>query len=400
MVKRLQKKFVILTAVISLIVLLVIVTLINVVNYTSIMNNSDYLLELLAKGDLMSAEGSLPPERLPKEIEFTTRFFVVRSDFDYDIDFVDVRKISSVSTQQAVDYATAVNSEELTFGTIDNFRFMKTPTANGYTYIFLDIESDIIGFNRYLLYSALIMLGAIICVVILSCVFSRWAIAPIALGYEKQKRFITDVNHEFKTPLAIIRANCDVLEYKHGEDEWIDGVKVQIDKLNMLVENLISLSKLDEVQDVGIKSDFSLDEALAETLGEFSSALQQRNLVVQKNISKNVSINSTETTIRKLFSILIENAIKYSTESSVISVELLQKGNKKVFTINNECNGVAQGKHDNWFDRFYRMDESRSDDTSGFGIGLSIAKSICENSGAKIFAESKNDNEITITVIF
>ncbi len=400
MVRRLQKKFVILTGVISLIVLFVIVTLINVVNYVSIMNKSDYILELLSKGDFMSVEGQLPPDRLPKEIEFTTRFFIVRSDLDDEIEFVDVRKISSVSTQQAVEYVNAVNGEGLSFGIIDNYRFMKTPVENGYTYIFLDIESDIIGFNRYLLYSVLIMFGAVICVVILSCIFSRWAVAPIALGYEKQKRFITDVNHEFKTPLSIIRANCDVIEYNHGEDEWIDGVKVQIDKLNMLVENLISLSKLEEVQDIGVKADFSLDEALEETLGEFSSALQQRNIVVQKNISKNLTITSTESTIRKLFSILIENAIKYSSESNVVSIELLQKGNKKIFTINNECDGVKQGKHDNWFDRFYRMDESRNDDTSGFGIGLSIAKSICENSGAKIFAESKKDNEITITVIF
>ncbi len=400
MVKKLQKKFVILTAIISVIVLLIIVASINVVNYISIMNKSDQLLDMLIEGDLKLVETTRPPDRFPKELAFTTRFFVVRSDIGGDVGYVDTRNISSVSTEEAIDYTNYINNNQLTFGTIDNFRFIKTENSNGYTYIFLDIESEMLAFNQYLFYSFLIMIGAVVFMIILSFLFSKWAVTPIALGYEKQKRFITDVNHEFKTPLSIIRANCDVIEYTNGDDEWIDGIKLQIDKLNLLVENLISLSKLEEVKDDGFKTDFSLDEALTETIGEFSSALKQRNLDLKKNIAKNISTTANEQTTRKLFSILIENAIKYSPNNSVVSIELLQKGNKKTFSINNKSENVSIGKHDNWFDRFYRQDEARNDETSGFGIGLSIAKSICDNNGAKITAESKKSDEITITVVF
>ncbi len=400
MIKKLQKKFVLLTTLISLIVLIIISVLINVTNYISIMNNSDFLLNMMLESDLKLAETSRPPDRLPREIAFTTRFFVLRSDEDFNINYIDTKNISSISPAEATTYAKAVDSNNLISGTIDDFRFIKTETLYGYTYIFLDIEAEMIGFRQYLLFSVFIMLGAIIFIFVLSCLFSKWAVKPISTMYEKQKRFITDVNHEFKTPLSIIRSNCDVVEIYNGENEWIDGVKMQTDRLNLLVENLISLSKLDEVKGLDVKTDFSLDEALVETIDEFSSAFQQKKLDVQKNIAINISLSASESDIRKLISILIENAIKYSPQNSDVIINLLHKGGKRILSIKNKCENVSVGVHENWFDRFYQEDESRSGETSGFGIGLSIAKSICENNGAKIYAESKNYNEIEIMVIF
>ncbi len=400
LIKKLQKKFVLLTTIISFVVLLIIVALINVVNYTSIINKSDSLLEMLIENDLKLVETSRPPDRFPREVAFTTRFFVLRSDEDGNINYIDTKNIGSVSPEDAMVYAQDIDGNNLTVGTIDDFRFLKTETLYGYTYIFLDIEEEVFGFNQYLLFSVLIMIGAIIFIFVLSCLFSKWAVKPIAVVYEKQKRFITDVNHEFKTPLSIIKSNCDVVEMYNGEDEWIDGIKMQTDRLNLLVENLISLTKLDEVKMQGVKTDFSLNEALVETIDEFSATFQQNNIEVQKNISNNISLCATEGDIRKLFSILIENAIKYSPQNGVVSIDLLQKNGKRILIVKNECENMPIGKHDNWFDRFYREDESRNDETSGFGIGLSIAKSICESNGAKISAESKSYNEIEITVIF
>ncbi len=400
MIKKLQKKFILLTTVISFIVLFVIAVLINVANYISIMNNSDSLLEMLIESDLKLVENSHPPDRFPREIAFTTRFFVLRSDEGGDINYVDTKNIGSVSVEDAIVYAEAIDNKGATNGIVDNFRFIKTETSYGYTYIFLDIEADMIGFKQYLLFSVLIMSGAIVFIFILSCLFSKWAVNPITKVYDKQKRFITDVNHEFKTPLSIIRSNCDIVEIYHGEDEWIDGIKMQIDKLNLLVENLTTLAKLDEMKEVNIKTDFSLDEALGETIDEFSPAFQQKKLDIQKSITNNISVSASECDIRKLFAILIENAIKYSPEKGIVSIDLLQKGNKRIFSIKNNCENVTVGKHGNWFDRFYREDEARNDETSGFGIGLSIAKSICESNGAKISAESKKCKEIEITIIF
>ncbi len=399
MIKKLQKKFVLLTTIILLIVLFIIAVLINVANYFSVMNTSDSLLELLIESDLKLVEDSRPPDRFPREIAFTTRFFVLRSDEDGAINYIDTKNISSVSSEDAMVYAHTIDDNRLSSGTIDSFRFVKTETTYGHTYIFLDIEAEIIGFKQYLLFSVLIMLGAVIFIFILSCLLSKWAVKPIAVMHEKQKRFITDVNHEFKTPLSIIMSNCDVVEICHGEDEWIDGIKTQADRLNMLVENLISLTKFDEIKVHGVKTDFSLNEALEETIDEFSSAFQQKNIDIQKNICSNISLSACEGDIRKLFCILIENAIKYSPKNTVVSIDLLQKGGKRILSIKNKCENVSVGKHDSWFDRFYREDEARNDETSGFGIGLSIAKSICESNGAKISAESKSCNEIEITVI-
>ncbi len=398
MLKKLQKKFVLLTTVISVVVMLLIAVAINIINYSSIMSYSDDVLDILAGGNLYSSAGAPPHPMLPREFAFTTRFFIVNSNADGRIVYIDTKNISSVSSGEARAYVERINELGKTSGRVDDFRFIKTQNPVGYTYIFLDIEEDIIGFENYMLYSVLIVSSAVVLIFILSCLLSKKAVSPIAESYEKQKRFITDVSHEFKTPLAIIKADCDVIEIDSGESEWVGSIKSQTSRLDALVENLISLTRLDEEQTTMLKTDFSLSDAVNDTLSEFTTAIKNADLEFDCKIDKNISYNGDEALIRKLVAILIENAIKYSNKS--IKATLSSSGNKVVFSMQNSCDAIEIGKHSNWFERFYRADESRSSEAKGFGIGLSVAKSICDKHKAKISAESKTGQEIIISVVF
>ncbi len=399
MLKKLQRKFVLLTTIISVIVMLLIAISINVTNYLTIMNNSDKVLNLLVQGDLQIGIDFDRGELFSKEIAFTTRFFAVTSNEGEVIDAVDTKNISSVSKDEAVEYVNMVNGNGELTGTIDNFRFIKVENQMGFVYFFLDIEQDLINFETFMYYSVLILIGAIVSIFTLSVLLSKKAVAPIANSFERQQAFITNVSHEFKTPLAIIKTDCDVIEIDSGEGEWTNSIKTQISRLDNLVENLVSLTKLDEKVEI-IKTDFSLCDAIIDTVNEFSSSIKSANLNLVLNIKQNFSYNGDEAQIRNLIAILTENAIKYSLPETKLKISLITSGSKKIFTIENSCEDIGVGKHNDWFLRFYRGDKSRNSQTKGYGIGLSIAKSICDLHSAKISAESKTGKEIVITVVF
>ncbi len=398
MLKKLQRKFVFFTTLISIVVMLLIAVGINIINYNSVMAYSDEVLSVLASDNFEVSQKPPPHLKFPAEFAFTTRFFIVNVDANGEFNYIDTKNISSVSTDEAKLYASEISKSELSIGTIDNFRYIKTENGDSTAYIFLDIEKDLIDFERYMLYSVLIVSVALFLIFILSCLLSKKVVYPIIEGYEKQKRFITDVSHEFKTPLTIIRADCDVIELDNGEGEWTDSIKSQILRLNTLVENLISLTKLDEDKTKILKTDFSLSDTVKDTIAEFAAAIKNNNLEFNVDITKNISYKGDEAFIRKLISILIENAIKYS--NGYLNITLKATVNKKMFIIENSCEEITVGKHNSWFERFYRDDKSRNSQIKGFGIGLSIAKAICDRHDAKIIAESKTGKEIIITVIF
>ncbi len=443
MLKKLQKKFVLLTTTISVIVLILIAVCVNAANYFSMINHADDVLNLLINGELYmygnndiysseltnhneqkeeninettneninnnysdtgkaNAHIAPPPHKsnFAKEIAFTTRYFVVKNNAKGEFDYVDTKNISYISPEDAVGFALQVDENNSLNGTIENFKYAKVENQIGYSYFFLDIEEDIISFERYARFSALIALGASILIFALSCIFSKKAVAPIAQSYERQKMFITDVSHEFKTPLTIIKADSEVIELENGESEWTNSIGAQVKRLNSLVENLVSLTKLDEQQERIIKKQLNLSELLSGALKEFSSAMQSRNLTLNTNIKSDVLINGDENAVCNLLSILLENAVKYAPENSAIIIIVQEKPGKKIFKIENKCDGFEIGKHNELFDRFYRNDKARNSESKGFGIGLSIAKSICDMHGAKITAECKNDSDIIFTIIF
>ncbi len=420
MLKKLQRKFVLLTTCISVVVLIIIAVSLNITNYVSLTNHADDVLNLLISGELFNYEnsggasvnggepssgvGNMPPPPFrgdfSKEIAFTTRYFVVRSNEQGKFDYVNTKNISYISPEDAMDFALQVDESEKLNGIIEDFKYAKVENPIGYSYYFLDIEEDIISFERYVHFSALIALGASVLIFMLSCILSKKAVSPIAQSYERQKTFITDVSHEFKTPLTIIKADSEVLELENGESEWTSSIKTQIIRLNSLVDNLVSLTKLDEQKEKAVKAQLNLSKLTTSTINEFSSTMHSRNLTLDANIKSEIFINGDEKAICNLLSILLENAVKYAPESSEIIVSLQEKAGKKLFKIENKCNDFMAGKHSELFDRFYRNDKARNSESKGFGIGLSIAKSICDMHGARILAQSKTGGEIIFSVAF
>lgn len=223
---------------------------------------------------------------------------------------------------------------------------------------------------------------------------------PVEESYERQKRFITDASHEIKTPLTIIDANTEVLEMESGENEWTQSTRNQIKRLSYLTQQMITLSKLDEQNSIFEKSEISLSQLVCESVEMFEATAKTKNKTICARIEEDITFCGDEKAMTQLIGILLDNAIKYSGETSLIEVSLRKKGKKIYFEVCNPADNIPKGNLDILFERFYRMDSSRNSETGGTGIGLSVAKAIVTAHKGKIAAFSPDGASLKVVVEF
>lgn len=405
MIKKLRKKFIIISISSVFIVLALILISLNIANYRQIGKHANELLTIISENDGYfpkpeEANGKKPiPKKISPEAPFSTRFFTSKVDNNINLFSVDTGKIASISTSEAVDYVENVLERGKTKGIIDNYKYQVTQKDYGKLFVFVDISRDLDMFKYYLFNSIRIFLISISGVSILILVFSQRAVIPVAKSYEKQKQFITDVSHELKTPLAIIGTNTEVLEMDFGESEWTKSIRNQVERLSILVSNLINLTRMDEEGREFKMIDFSISDAVEETVEQFIPIFNSHQKKIYLNIDKNISYYGNEESIRQLVSILLDNAAKYSSSHSEIELNLKKEGKKLYLSVINEAENLNKGKLDVLFERFYRPDFSRSTQTGGYGIGLSIAKAIVTKHKGEISAYSSDGNSIIIQTI-
>lgn len=407
MIKTLRRKFIIITMLSVAAVLAVIIATVNIMNFMSVFNDADAILSILSQNDGHFPNGpdwnAGPPRQgggghhnLPPETPNNTRFFIVKVDNNGNIIDTNINFVSSVTEQQAQDYALQVLKGRDPKGTVSIFRYLVTQSDSGKMVVFMDFSNQFFYANSFMIASILISLAGLFIVFLLVVFLSKRVFKPIAESYDKQKRFITDSSHEIKTPLAVINANVEVLEIENGENEWTYSIKKQINTLTKLASSLTFLARMDENGGIE-KEKFSLSDAVADTAEQFSAVASIEGKTLSLNITEGIEYTGNEEMLRRLVSILLDNALKYSDDT--ISVTLCKnKGKIQLECVNNTPEDI-QGNPDDYFDRFYRADSSRSKETGGFGIGLSIAQSIAEAHGGKIAVKKENSKTIRFTVI-
>ena len=224
MIKRLQRKFVVIAAVCLLIVEFAIIGGINGVNIYQTNKNADNLLNIIIENDGRfpefdpngmkhdkpqdnsdsSSDSVSPPESkkpdkhrgFNEETKYQTRYFVVYADSNGEITKVDTGHVAAVSSSQAIEYGKSVLDSGKTSGTSGNYRYKTGDTDKGKIIVFMDCRSDSATKNRFLLVSCAIGAAGYILVCLLIIIFSKRAIRPVVESFEKQKRFITDAGHE------------------------------------------------------------------------------------------------------------------------------------------------------------------------------------------------------------
>lgn len=232
---------------------------------------------------------------------------------------------------------------------------------------------------------------------ILIFLLSKKAVKPIAESYEKQKQFITDANHELKTPLTLILANLDIAEAELGKNEWLDDIRAEGHRMTELVNQLVALSRMDEEGQPLNITEVALDNLVGDTFAEFEPLAKEREKHITASIDKEISYLGDEALLHRLIGILMDNAIKYCDQGGEITVNL-HRGRKILLTVENTCAAVDELELNRLFDRFYRADKARKF-TGGYGVGLSMAKAIVEKHKGEISAYKKDATHIGFKIV-
>lgn len=407
MIRKLQRKFVIITMASLLLVMTLIIGSINAINFYQINHRIDGILQMLTDNDgrfpKFEKGGGRPPRpsqgpHFNAETPFQTRYFTVQAAPDKTVIQIDTGHIAAITSSEAEEYGIKVLKNGRAMGYLGTYKYKQVEKPYGTLIVFVDCSSQLSTGFSFLLISLGIACASFLLVLILVGAFSKKAIQPVIASMEKQKQFITDASHEIKTPLAIISANAEVLEMTSGQNEWIDSIRNQIGRLDQLVKDLLTLSKMDEGGMKLVFTDFSLSDAVEETVKPFESVAEAQGKKLEMKIQQQVSYKGAESALRQLVSILTDNAFKYSDEHGTIRVSLSQSGKSTKLEVFNTVEAVTEEHPERWFDRFYRSDASRSRQTGGYGIGLSIARTIVEAHKGRILVKNVDGKAVAFTV--
>lgn len=333
-----------------------------------------------------------------KKVEIRTHF-IVYIGTDGEVMEVSLDFTPSVTEEEAGEYGRQVIERGRQAGYWKNYRYNIFDTEEGQAIVFLNVGREIEFMKTLFIISAMTALLSMALVFLLVVLFSKRAIGPYIKNMERQKRFITDAGHELKTPITSISTSAEVLEMEQGENEWTRNILKQTQRLAKLTEELVFLSRLDEETPFPEKQKFSLSEAAWEIAEPFETAAKARGKRYEAEIQDGLALFGDRAAIQRMISILLDNAMRYSDEKGEIRLRIYRKNKKNHIEVENTCDLRDISGLDQWFDRFYRSDASRSRNTGGSGIGLSIARAVCESHGGRILASSADGKRIQIHVI-
>lgn len=282
-------------------------------------------------------------------------------------------------------------------------------SANGLFYYFPRSGEDVIIFVADISESvlakktdgntAIILLLVIYVILFFIVLGASYAIfQPVQDNFYRQKRFISDASHELRTPVAIISANADVLE-NYVDNDYLKSIKKQTKRLEALVSDMLTLARTEEEKISLKKEEVCLSDEVNEVILPYEAILFENGKTLFTDIAENVTAVIDRHSFKTVLGILIDNAVKHSADKAVIRVSLKKEASRAVLTVFNEGSGVLSQDSEKVFQRFYRSDESRSRDSGGSGLGLSIAKTVSEANKWKISAKSVYGVSMTITLI-
>ena len=214
-----------------------------------------------------------------------------------------------------------------------------------------------------------------------------------------QTDFISNVSHEFKTPINAIEGYSTLLQGCENLDddqkEYVEKILFNTERLSSLVSNILLLSKIENQSIQAKREVFSLDEQIRETIVALETAWAPKNIELDVELDS-VKYNGNEIMMRHVWSNLIGNAIKFTPENSTVSIRLQNQKDKFIFSVTDQGEGLSDEAQKHLFDKFYQADTSHK--SEGNGLGLALVKQIIDIDGGDITAENVNGGGCRFTV--
>jgi signal transduction histidine kinase len=267
-----------------------------------------------------------------------------------------------------------------------NVRFLK---KDWQTAALIEISGERSAIRSTVVMSLLGLLASMAALFAVSVYLSRQVFLPAEEAWAEQRRFVADASHELKTPLTVILANTAILKAERektaGElGKWISNTEDEALRMKQLVESLLFLARSDSAKAPKRMKLVSLSDVAQSSALSFESVAYDRSIAIETDIAGGVNVPGDEMELARLADILLDNAVKYSPDGGHVSVRLSAYHEKASLSVENNGALLSASDISHLFDRFYRADKARSHD--GYGLGLSIAKSIAESHSGQISA--------------
>jgi heavy metal sensor kinase len=205
---------------------------------------------------------------------------------------------------------------------------------------------------------------------------------------QSSKRFVADASHELRTPLTVLRGELESLaqdiELRADTRESLGSLLEEVDRLTEIVESLLALSKLDAGEAIAENVRFDLGELVETTAEQMSLLAEDKEIAVACNATPSVMIEGDRARMKQVVVNLLDNAIKYTPRGGRVSLRIAREADHAVLEVTDTGVGIPAEALPHMFKRFFRVDDSRSREQGGAGLGLSIVKSICAAQGAEV----------------
>lgn len=250
-----------------------------------------------------------------------------------------------------------------------------------------------------------IILGAIILLLVwlASALLSRAAIRPIREAWERQLRFTADASHELRTPLAVIRSNLEIVQSNgdatvKSQEKWLDNIHKETLRLSTLVEDLLTLSRADSSEYELELTELPLELIVSERAEAFDAMAKEKGVSIVRHVPPELTLVCDGRRIAQLFTILLDNSLKYMGKPGTISIDATQNEREVRIIFSDDGAGLPTAQVPDIFTRFYRADKARAQ--GGSGLGLAIAKWIVEAHKGSISASGDSGKGLRYEIVF
>lgn len=386
MFKRSRKKIV--AAIMAILVVLWVATL-GVIYASSYLDMSRHNRQMLkAHSDMYVLAHSAPDTHLPTSEKPKDRpkfadepmfrlsnFYTVAVDEAGTV-LETINEPPTVHTNAGLEeLALDIAADGGDYGTSGSLAYYRADKG-GYTLVTF-MDNTVINENAATLLRYTLIFGAAAIVVFffLSVYIAKRIVRPLEDSFEKQKRFISDAGHELKTPVSVVSANAELLSREIGENQWLANIRYENERMGELVTQLLELARTESAAMQTERVDLSR-LAAGETL-PFESVAFEKGLDLESAITPDIFVEGDGGRLKQLVSILLDNAVSHA-EGGTVKITLAKERSHAVLSVTNEGAALSSTQREHLFDRFYRIDEARSADSNHYGLGLAIAKAICD----------------------
>ena len=248
--------------------------------------------------------------------------------------------------------------------------------------------------------SLLIGLAALAVLFVCSYVLSGAVTRPVDRAWAQQKQFLSDASHELKTPLTVILSSADLLAESAPAEEqtYVENIRAESRRMKKLVEEMLTLFRAESVRRETAFSEVDLSDVVTDAALRFEPVVFESGRRLLYTIDEGLQVSGDRDALERLTGILLDNAVKYAPQGTDIRLTLTHQDRTACLAVENGGDPIPPEVAAHLFDRFYRVDKSRSKEVGGTGLGLSIVKHALMIHHATVHVDSIPGEGTTFTV--